>query len=98
MIEAISSAIRLRRVLRVSYDPGERLVEPHCLGWGSEGQVLLRAFQVSGASASSEHREWKLFRLDRMVRCIEGGDEFPGARPLYNPNDRVMKGGIIARL
>ena len=98
MQTTIQEAIRKMRRLSISYDPGERIVEPHVLGRSSKGDLLLRAFQVSGASASGEHHNWKLFRLDRMLSAAESGDEFDGPRPLYNPDDSAMKGGIIARL
>jgi predicted DNA-binding transcriptional regulator YafY len=98
MLDLIHSAITQRRRLTMIYAPGARLIEPHCLGYGSGRQLLLRAFQISGASASGEHINWKLFRIDR-VDGLEGTDEmFEGARPEYNPDDRAMKGGIICRL
>ena len=98
MIGLVSDAIRSRRRLNIQYHPGGRLIEPHCLGRGSKGQILLRAFQVNGASESGEHAHWKLFRLDRMDSAKDAGEAFSGPRPLYNPNDSVMKGGIIERL
>jgi len=98
MIDLIKTAILQRRRLAVYYDPGVRLIEPHVLGYGSDNQVLLRAFQVSGASASGEPANWKLFRLDRFGKIDDGGEGFREARPLYNPDDSIMKGGIIARI
>lgn len=98
MLELIVNAIENHHRLTIFYPPGERLIEPHAVGRSREGDLLLRAFQVSGASASGEHHNWKLFRLDRMGRPGESGENFDGPRPLYNPNDSAMKGGIIARL
>ncbi len=98
MLASIQAAIENHRVLNVDYDPGWRVIEPHCLGRGRQGQLLLRAFQTSGASASGEHINWKLFRLDRMRAANDGGEGFSGPRPLYNANDSAMKGGIIACL
>jgi len=91
------TAIQEKRRVRLFYPPGERLVEPHALGYSSKGDLLLRAFQVEGASASNEHHEWKLFRLDRMGSS--GPDEvFTGPRPGFKRGDSAMKGGIIAEL
>lgn len=98
LLVPIQTAIQSQRTLRVSYPPGERLIEPHCLGQSSDGNLLLRAFQISGASASGEHENWKLFRLDRFSSIGDGGGTFDGPRPLYNPADPAMKGGIIACL
>ena len=98
MLTTIQDAIRNKRRLTLYYDPGQRTVEPHALGYSSEGNVLLRAFQTEGASASGEHHNWKLFRIDRMGNADDSGEEFDGPRPEYNPDDSAMKGGIIARL
>lgn len=95
---AIVAAIESRACLRINYDPGDRLIEPHAFGRGKDGQLLLRAYQVSGASASGEHEHWKLFRVDR-VRNIESTDQQAVApRPGYKRGDRAMTGGIIAEL
>lgn len=95
---AIVAAIENRQCLRISYYPGERLIEPHAFGRGSDGQLLLRAYQVSGASASGEHEHWKLFRVDRLD--LVGLDPCPSLvpRPGYKPGDKAMKGGIIAEV
>lgn len=97
MRDIVVSAIKNLKRLQIWYDPGLRIIEPHCFGGGSSGQLLLRAFQIDGASASGEHTHWKLFRLDRMGP-MELGECFPGPRPDYNPEDRVMKRGIICAL
>ena len=73
MIGQISDAIQQHRRLAIGYEPGARIIEPHVLGHGSSGQLLLRAFQVSGASASGEHQHWKLFRVDRISHVSDAG-------------------------
>ena len=98
MTMLIRDAIRRRVMLRVNYDPGERLVEPHTYGESKDGNFLLRAFQVSGASQSNEHVNWKLFRIDRMVSVSLSDQTFSGPRPDYNPDDKAMKGDVIERL
>jgi len=97
MLEMIASAIKAKQVLRVSYDPGSRLIEPHCLGFGRAGQPLLRAYQFSGASRS-EPDDWKLLRVDRIEDIEFVGKDFAAARSRFNPRDPAMSGGIIASL
>lgn len=96
--EVIVAAIEARRRWTVSYFPGSRTIEPHAVGYGSSGQVLLRAFQTDGASASGEHVNWKLMRLDRMEFAVLTNQTFDGPRPEYKQGDSAMTQGIIAEL
>lgn len=98
MLTRIEDAIRRRTCLLLDYPPGQRLIEPHVLGRGKDGQYLLRAFQVEGESASATPEEWKLFRLDRIEKIVVTARNFAGPRPKYNPDDKAMQSGIIARL
>ena len=98
MLEQIKVAISELKLLRIHYDPGIRLIEPHTLGRSSKGYLLLRAYQVEGASASGEHKHWKLFRLDRCRSCDDDGGSFGGPRSDYKRDDKAMKGGIIQEL
>jgi predicted DNA-binding transcriptional regulator YafY len=98
MQPVLIAAIEGRRLVSFWYDPGVRVVEPHTLGYGSDGQLLLRAFQIEGASASNQRFNWKLFRLDRMRDASFNGRSFPAPRPEYKRDDRAMKRGIIAQL
>jgi hypothetical protein len=94
----LETAINERRLVNIWYEPGTRSIECHALGYGSAGQILLRAFQIQGASSSNEHINWKLFRLDRM-RDVELTDiGFDGPRPQYKLNDRAMTRVIICQL
>ena len=90
MNPTICQAINEQRLLRLYYDPGLRTVEPHAHGESRGGNDLLRAFQTSGASASGEHVNWKLFRLDRITSLELLEETFPGSRPEYRRNDKAM--------
>jgi predicted DNA-binding transcriptional regulator YafY len=98
MLALLTAAIEGRRLVSIWYGPGVRVVEPHVLGYGSDGQVLLRAFQVAGASASDQPVHWKLFRLDRMRDAKLNGGVFRKARPEYQRDDSAMTRGIIAQI
>jgi predicted DNA-binding transcriptional regulator YafY len=97
-VEIITSAIETRKRLSIQYNPGGRLIEPHAVGIGSSGQYLLRAFQVSGVSASGEHINWKLLRLDRLESVEVTEEIFPGPRPEYKRGDKAMTRQIIREL
>ncbi len=98
MTDLIKNAILNRKRIVLNYDPGDRIIEPHTLGWSKDGNLLLRAYQTEGASASDEHENWKLFRVDRALRIYEDDTVFGGPRPGYKKGDYVMKGGIISEL
>lgn len=98
MLTIITGAIRAKERLVFNYYPGDRVIEPHALGRSKSGDLLLRAYQVEGASDSGKPVGWKLFRLDKSDGGRGHGTTFPCARPLYNPNDPAMTGGIIARI
>ncbi len=97
-LNQIVDAIQHKKRLQIHYPPGSRLIEPHTLGFSKDGHQLLRAFQVSGASESNEHKDWKLFRLDKLTSQCENGDTFAGPRSGYKKGDKAMKGGIISEL
>lgn len=98
MESQITKAIQDRRLLRFYYEPGLRTVEPHALGISADGNLLLRAYQIGGASKSGEHANWKLFRIEKITSLEVTEERFAGARPGYNPNDPAMKTKIIACL
>ena len=47
MLSILIAAIEGRRLVSIWYDPGVRVVEPHALGYGSDGQVLLKNLYLS---------------------------------------------------
>jgi hypothetical protein len=98
MRELIEHAIRNRLVIALEYPPGQRLIEPHALGYSSTGNEILRAYQTEGASASGESQWWKLFRVDRIASAAAAGVVFDGPRPGYRQGDSHMKRGIICEL
>lgn len=98
MLTTIKQAIAEMRRLEIYYEPGSRVIEPHAVGYSKDGNILLRAYQVAGASASGEHAHWKLFRLDRTRSIFMTADGFDSPRTGYRLGDKAMKGGIISQL
>jgi WYL domain len=96
--EIFVRAIRERRILRVHYPPGERLIEPYAIGLTSAGKVVVRVWQREGESASGDEEGLKLMRLDRFTSVEPTEIHFFGPRPEFVADDPAMKGGIIAVL
>lgn len=90
MNQTICAAIGSRKMLQFYYDGGTRVVEPYCHGISTAGNELLRAYQVSGFSQSENPVGWKLFEVGKISSLSILDRMFTGARPEYNPNDRVM--------
>ena len=67
MDRPIAAAVAQRRLLKLSYTAGTRIVEPHVYGLDGGGRELLRCYQVAGESASRERAGWKLFRADGVA-------------------------------
>lgn len=91
LMDDIADAIRKRQVLKLWYDGGERIVEPHRVGYGSNGNAKLSCYQTSGFSRSGNHEGWKPFLLAKIRNCEPTGDSFEGVRDGYNKeHDRAI--------
>ena len=55
-------AVEQRRLLKLAYSQGNRIVEPHVYGLDGGGRELLRCYQLAGESTSGERAGWKLLR------------------------------------
>ena len=78
----------------------ERVIYPMVLGRSSKGKQLLRGFHLTGWSVSKNttvDKEWRMFRTDRLLSMTFTGSFFRLAPDGYQPNDKGMRGGIIAR-
>jgi hypothetical protein len=106
-IESVIDAIRNKNKVIIYYDGDEpggrglREIEPVCFGYSKAGNLVLRAWDLEGAS----HRGflgkkplpgWRLFRTDKILSFSKTGEKFFTAKPNYNPNgDKSMDRVII---
>lgn len=90
MNQTIINAINNMEVLSFTYKGNSRVVEPHAYGMGSDGDDLLRAYQVGGYSSSGRLPKWRLFEVNEIDNLSPTGEKFNGARPNYHRNDQVM--------
>jgi WYL domain-containing protein len=86
---AICDAIRVRHVVRFLYHGGVREVEPYVYGRTHDGEELLRAYQLRGASRSGSSVGWKTFRIDDMTGVAMTFEAFV-SRAGYDPADKVI--------
>jgi len=90
MNQTIINAINNMEVLSFTYKGNPRVVEPHAYGMGSDGDDLLRAYQVGGYSSSGRLPKWRLFEVNKIYNFSPTGEKFNGARLGYHRNDQVM--------
>ena len=95
MEEQICNAINSLNIIEFDYDGELRVVEPHCLGITTAGNLALRAYQIDGYS-SSGNLGWKLYSLDKADNLNVLNEMFEEARSGYNSNDSAMTEIICA--
>ena len=92
MRNTIEAAIANRSVIAFDYEGTTRFVEPHALGRTSKDDMVMRGFQTGGDS-NTINFGWKLFTVAKMFNI-----RLAPPRKDYNPADKAMTGGIVARL
>lgn len=98
----IQDSIKKKIVVTIYYDgdipggKGYRRIEPVCVGYSKAGNMVLRAWDIDGASHTATTGEkplpgWRMFRTDKIFTYQPTTDNFTEMRPGYNPNgDRSM--------
>ena len=98
----VQDSIKQKKVIIIYYDgednggKGYRTIEPVCLGVSKRGNMVLRAWELEGASWSDRNEGnylpgWRFFRLDKIFTYKPTMDNFTEMRPNYNPNgDKSM--------
>ena len=92
--DSIADAIRNRKVITIFYEgdqtirKGYREIEPVAFGPHiKSGNIVLRAWQIRGASDTPENQPgWRMFRMDRIRNINPTTDTFDTPRPYFNPN------------
>lgn len=91
----IVKAIRNRKVIKIYYRGGHRVVEPFLIGYHkTTGKLLLRGFFLDGVSSSGEYNTWKLYDVESIDDLEILDDGIVPTREYYNPQDKDM-GEII---
>ena len=103
----IQDSIRKKIVVTVYYDgdepggKGYRRIEPVCVGYSKAGNLVIRAWDLDGASHTASIGEkplpgWRMFRADKIFTYQPTTDNFTEMRPNYNPNgDKSMERVIL---
>lgn len=97
VIQSACDALQQGKVLELRYDGFSRCVEVHAVGRSKAGNLLMRAWQVSGGSTSGESVGWKLMRLDEALNAFVSSEPSLAPRPGYKSGDAAMT-SIICQL
>ncbi len=82
-----------RRLLKLAYSPGSRIVEPHIHGLDGNSPELLRCYQLASESASRGRAGWKLLPVHDTA-VVEVLDVRFEPRAGYNPEDPAIHGSL----
>jgi len=105
-LDVVQDSIRKKNVITINYDgdeygKGYRDIEPVCVGYSKNGELVLRAWERQGASHSKVTRDnpipgWRFFKLVKILTYQPQGDNFYEMRPDYNPDgDKLMSSVIL---
>jgi hypothetical protein len=86
----LCSAIHSPHLVQFYYSgddaPGTRLVEPHVVAYNKDGNLVLSAWFLGGASESQSGQGWRVYFLSEMSQLADMQRQFSGPRPGYKPN------------
>jgi len=64
------------RLVVFFYDGSDRLVAPFVIGVSSEGNPLLRGYQLEGNSRSGKGEGWRVFQVDKIENLFDHQEFF----------------------
>jgi hypothetical protein len=74
-ILTILEAMQWPQLIIFKYSESDRVVAPFVVGVSSEGNPLMRGFQLEGVSRSGKGAGWRVFQINKMER-VETHQEF----------------------
>jgi predicted DNA-binding transcriptional regulator YafY len=84
--QVVCAAIQARQVVTFTYKFKVRTVEPHAVGYDSDGDLTLCGWQLAGGSG----QDFRDFHLDKATSFSTTGTTFAMPRPGYNRNDPTL--------
>ena len=75
-LEIIFEAMEYKNLIVFEYKESSRVVAPFVLGISSEGNPLLRGYQLEGVSRSGKGAGWRVFQVKEMQMVEKDWDFF----------------------
>jgi len=86
-IELIYDALEWSNFIIFEYDGRDRLVAPFVIGLSSDGNALIRGYQVDGGSRSGKGAGWRVFQVKKIDNLDQDSD-------FFNPEDFHFQPGL----
>jgi hypothetical protein len=83
-------ALNAGKCLEISYDGFRRVVEVHAVGTTSDGNPVMRAWQVRGGSKSGTTSGWKILSLEKTWSYSILDEDSLAPRPQYKRGDKAI--------
>jgi len=83
-IESILDAMVWGQVIVFRYGDCDRVVAPFVVGVSSEGNALMRGYQLEGASRSGKGEGWRVFQIQKMAEVENHWDFFEPDEFVFN--------------
>jgi predicted DNA-binding transcriptional regulator YafY len=102
--KSLEQSILDKQVIMMDYSAdldGSRTIEPVCLGFSTNGKLVLRAWLRGGVSDTANKKispmpGWRLYRVDRITTYDPTGKSYFRKRGGYNPKgDKDMREVIV---
>lgn len=90
MNPTIIQSIQERKLLSLTYEGLLRTVEPHAYGISTQGNEILRCYQIEGSHNSDIPHDWVLLAVSKILDLTLLQTSFSGPRPKYNRDDKAM--------
>jgi len=74
-IQTIFDAMDWPQLIVFKYGDSDRVVAPFVIGVSSEGNPLMRGYQLEGVSRSGKGAGWRMFQIKKMER-VENHQDF----------------------
>ena len=74
-IQTIFAAMDWPQLIIFNYDGSDRVVAPFVVGVSSEGNPLMRGYQLEGVSKSGKAEGWRVFQIMKMEK-VENHQDF----------------------
>lgn len=91
MKNLIVKAIKEKKLISLTYDSLNRIVEPHACGVSTKGYETLRCFQIEGDHISKKSHDWMLLKFSKISNLEVLDKNFDKPRTGYKKGDKAIE-------